>query len=163
MNFTFVINSPPLHPGSNWEAYYFHHQHCRQTQQKQQEDAVLEDFESTALDLVEDKVVPSDIITTRTVMSDLLNWYYTTFHNNVEPIANNNRLSIDTIGPCKRRKLHEIISPNLMSDIVVQIHPFYNNTINSTAANTRTKWGHCSTLVAFAVVCDGEQEENFAI
>jgi hypothetical protein len=133
------------------------------TQQKQQKEAVLEDCESTVFDLVEDKFVPLDMITPRTLVRDLLIWYYATFHNNVEPMANYNRLSIDTIGPCKRRKLHEITSPNLMSDIVVQIHSFYNNTINSTAANTRRKWGQCSTLVAFAVVCDGEQEEDFAV
>jgi hypothetical protein len=132
-------------------------------QQQQQKEAVLEDCESTLFDLVENKFVPLDMITPRTLVRDLLVWYYTTFQNNVEPIANNNRLSFDTIGPCKRRKLQEITSPNLMSDIVVQIHSFYNNTINSTAANTRRKWGQCSTLVAFAVVCDGGQEEDFAV
>jgi len=123
----------------------------------------LEDYESTVFDLVEDKFVPLDLITPRTLVPDLLIWYYTTFHNNFEPISNNNRISIDTIGPCKRRKLHEITSPTLVSDLVVKIHSFYKNTINSTAANTRWKWGQCSTLVAFAVVCDGRQEEDFAV
>lgn len=130
---------------------------------QQQEESMLEDCESTVFDVVEDEFVPLDMITPRTLVHDLLDWYYTSFHKNNDPIGNKNQLSIGTIGPCKRRKLHEITLPNLMSDIVVQIHSFYKNTIHSTSI-TRTKWGQCRpTLVAFAVVRDGEQEEDFAM